>query len=364
MLSSGNGRHRRPRPPSAAKVTMATAAATSAGIALPLFGATTAQAADSTTWDRVAFCETGGMWHANIGNGFFGGLAITQDTWDQYGGDAYAQRPDLATEADQIAVAENMLTDLGPGAWPGCETGTGLLQGTSPAGPGATAVPTPALPGEHTPATVPTTPVTVPAIPPITITLIPTIPTGPATGPVTPPVTTPPTGGTGTPGTPSTGPVTPPVTPTTPATPPPSTSATPPSATQNPGGTATLAPTDPSGATPTTSASAPGAGRHAKPYSPTDEQLAAQDQATRTQILSVADNRATAAATSVDTANKAANSGTSAAARYTVAAGDSLSGIADAQHVAGGWHQLYDLNRPALGANPNLIKPGQILNLR
>ncbi|SCD70610.1 Transglycosylase-like domain-containing protein, partial [Streptomyces sp. DvalAA-14] len=132
---------------------MATAAATGAGIALPLFGAATAHAADQTTWDRVAFCETGGSWHSDTGNGFYGGLAITQDTWDQYGGDAYAQRPDLASEADQIAVAETMLTELGPGAWPGCEEGTGLLQTPAPTGPAAQ--PTPAQPGEHTPSTGP-----------------------------------------------------------------------------------------------------------------------------------------------------------------------------------------------------------------
>ena len=64
-----------------------------------------------------------------------------------------------------------------------------------------------------------------------------------------------------------------------------------------------------------------------------------------------------------DTANKDVNSGTSPTSQYTVGAGDSLSGIAGAHHVDGGWRHLYDLNHQALGDNPNLIKPGQILNL-
>ena len=130
MLSSGNGKHRRPRQAPAAMVAVA---ATGAGIALPLLGAGAAHAADVGTWDRVAVCETGGLWHADTDNGFYGGLAITQDTWEQYGGTTYAQRPDRATRAQQISVAERILSDLGPDAWPGCEDATGLLESvTSP----------------------------------------------------------------------------------------------------------------------------------------------------------------------------------------------------------------------------------------
>ena len=49
---------------------------------------------------------------------------------------------------------------------------------------------------------------------------------------------------------------------------------------------------------------------------------------------------------------------------YTVVRGDSLSGIADAQKVRGGWRQLYDANRRTIGADPDLILPGQRLRLR
>jgi murein DD-endopeptidase MepM/ murein hydrolase activator NlpD len=47
--------------------------------------------------------------------------------------------------------------------------------------------------------------------------------------------------------------------------------------------------------------------------------------------------------------------------RYTVAAGDTLSGIAEDQHVKGGWPQLYRDNRSVVGADPDLIFPGQRL---
>ncbi|MFC8427149.1 transglycosylase family protein [Streptomyces sp. NPDC057253] len=49
---------------------------------------------------------------------------------------------------------------------------------------------------------------------------------------------------------------------------------------------------------------------------------------------------------------------------YTVVRGDSLSGIADAEKVRGGWRQLYAANRQTVGADPDLILPGQRLKLR
>ncbi|WP_328726922.1 peptidoglycan DD-metalloendopeptidase family protein [Streptomyces sp. NBC_00259] len=49
---------------------------------------------------------------------------------------------------------------------------------------------------------------------------------------------------------------------------------------------------------------------------------------------------------------------------YTVARGDSLSGIADSQQVRGGWQALYEANRKVVGDDPDLILPGQRLVLR
>ncbi|MEE1782008.1 LysM peptidoglycan-binding domain-containing M23 family metallopeptidase [Streptomyces sp. SP17BM10] len=48
-------------------------------------------------------------------------------------------------------------------------------------------------------------------------------------------------------------------------------------------------------------------------------------------------------------------------ASYRVVSGDSLSKIADAKHVEGGWQALYAHNRSVVGADPNLIFPGQSL---
>ncbi|WP_128434785.1 transglycosylase family protein [Streptomyces cyaneus] len=48
---------------------------------------------------------------------------------------------------------------------------------------------------------------------------------------------------------------------------------------------------------------------------------------------------------------------------YTVVRGDTLSGIAESQQVKGGWQGLYAANRQAIGADPDLILPGQRLAL-
>jgi LysM repeat protein len=69
-----------------------------------------------SNWDAIAACESGGNWAINTGNGYYGGLQFTQQTWAGAGGLAYAPRADLATPAQQIAVAST----LGLGNWPVC----------------------------------------------------------------------------------------------------------------------------------------------------------------------------------------------------------------------------------------------------
>ncbi|MFJ8887624.1 transglycosylase family protein [Streptomyces sp. NPDC102402] len=129
-MGSANGRHRRPRQ---APAIVVAAGVTGSAIAIPLLGAGGAQAADATTWDRVAECESGGMWSADLGNGYYGGLQFSQDTWSAYGGTAYAARADLASRSQQIAVAEKVLDDKGPQAWPSCAVISGLaLDGSLP----------------------------------------------------------------------------------------------------------------------------------------------------------------------------------------------------------------------------------------
>ncbi|GLW53207.1 M23 family metallopeptidase [Kitasatospora phosalacinea] len=61
--------------------------------------------------------------------------------------------------------------------------------------------------------------------------------------------------------------------------------------------------------------------------------------------------------TTTDTAEQAA------AQTYKVASGDTLSKIATAKNVDGGWEKLYQDNRSVIGGNPNLIYPGQQLTV-
>ncbi|WP_405021676.1 transglycosylase family protein [Kitasatospora sp. NBC_00070] len=100
---------------------------------LPLSAASSAHAASSSTWDAVAACESSGNWQANTGNSFYGGLQFTSSTWAAYGGKSYAPRADLASKAQQIAVAEKTLASQGPGAWPVCSKKAGLSAGSSSA---------------------------------------------------------------------------------------------------------------------------------------------------------------------------------------------------------------------------------------
>lgn len=103
---------------------------------LPVAGlvtATTASAASASTWDAVAQCESTGNWNISSGNGFSGGLQFTPSTWAAYGGTQYAASAAQATQGQQIAVAEKVLADQGPGAWPVCSAKAGLTAGGAPA---------------------------------------------------------------------------------------------------------------------------------------------------------------------------------------------------------------------------------------
>ncbi|MGW3423830.1 transglycosylase family protein [Streptomyces phaeochromogenes] len=88
-----------------------------------------AAAADSGVWDRIAQCESGGNWHINTGNGFYGGLQFSAGTWSAYGGSAYASTADKASKAQQIAVATKVQRGQGWGAWPTCSSRAGASGG-------------------------------------------------------------------------------------------------------------------------------------------------------------------------------------------------------------------------------------------
>jgi len=55
--------------------------------------------------------------------------------------------------------------------------------------------------------------------------------------------------------------------------------------------------------------------------------------------------------------------GRPASVRYTVAAGDTLAGIAAALDVPGGWPALYAANRRVIGPDPDIIHPGTVLTI-
>ncbi|GGO83992.1 hypothetical protein GCM10011584_00490 [Nocardioides phosphati] len=70
-------------------------------------------------WDAIAQCESGGNWHINTGNGYYGGLQFSSSSWLAWGGGKYAPRADLASREQQIAVATNYYNSAGLAPW-GC----------------------------------------------------------------------------------------------------------------------------------------------------------------------------------------------------------------------------------------------------
>ncbi|WP_055535497.1 transglycosylase family protein [Streptomyces graminilatus] len=119
--------------------TRKTAVLTGAALLAPLglVAATgNAAAADGGVWDRIAQCESGGDWHINTGNGYYGGLQFSAGTWRAYGGTAYAATADGATRSQQIAVATKVQGAQGWGAWPTCSARAGA-SGSAPAASGS-----------------------------------------------------------------------------------------------------------------------------------------------------------------------------------------------------------------------------------
>ncbi|MFE7337954.1 MULTISPECIES: transglycosylase family protein [Streptomyces] len=314
-MGSANGRHRRPRQ---APAIVVAAGVTGSAIAIPLLGASGAHAAEASTWDRVAECESGGMWSADLGNGYYGGLQFSQETWSAYGGTAFAPRADLASRSQQISVAEKVLDDQGPKAWPSCAVISGLAVDGS-------------LPGVD-PGTSPTPD-----------------PTSTPTDEADAPDEADESGKSGeadksgkgekkgekeSDGT-GEGSETPDssVTPTTP----PSSEA--PDA------------TDPSGAPDASTGESGKGGKHRGTPAP-EEADGGQDDGPRGSGRHASRGD-----------GDARDGGAAGAGAYTVQPGDNLWAIADAQELPGGWTGLYETNKDLLGSDPDLILPGQSLDL-
>jgi len=126
------------RLPTSGQVPASVARAAQAAIPAPVAAASVSQAAPAAAapvstaapassgganWSAIAACESGGNWSANTGNGFYGGLQFTEQTWLGYGGGQYASAANQATAAQQIAVAQRVLSGQGIGAWPVCGAG-------------------------------------------------------------------------------------------------------------------------------------------------------------------------------------------------------------------------------------------------
>ncbi|MFI5757510.1 transglycosylase family protein [Streptomyces sp. NPDC051569] len=332
-MRSGNGRHRRPRQ---APALIVAAGVTGSAIAIPLLGAGAAGAADATTWNRVADCETGGMWSADLGNGYYGGLQLSQQTWDSFGGAQYAARADLASRAQQISIAEKVLAAQGPKAWASCAPLSGLTNdGTLP---------------DVNPGSVPRGAETAPE----------SRSTGAAASTPSPGASTGGDSATGT-GTGTKG-----------------------SADERTGSGSSTAPTSgASGATDATGQddSDPATGKHRGTAAPndatsdnTDEERESGRHASRGDgsargSENVTDGIAGGITDGVTDGSTDAitGGGTGAAdaadAPYTVLPGDSLWNIADQQKVSGGWTAIYEANKDTVGSDPDLILPGQSLDL-
>ena len=124
--TSGPGRHRTSRHHTRAIRSIVGLAAVPLFAVAPLAVGSAASAATVDTWDRLANCESGGNWHINTGNGYYGGVQFSDGTWDAYGGERFASRADLATKAEQIVIAEKLLDAGGWGSWPACSSRLGL----------------------------------------------------------------------------------------------------------------------------------------------------------------------------------------------------------------------------------------------
>jgi len=72
---------------------------------------------DPASWDRLAQCESGGNWHINTGNGYYGGLQFSLASWRGVGGTGY---PHEHSRETQIAMGKRLWQQGGWKHWPAC----------------------------------------------------------------------------------------------------------------------------------------------------------------------------------------------------------------------------------------------------
>ena len=74
-------------------------------------------------WYDLAGCESGGDWHINTGNGYYGGLQFSLGSWEGVGGTGY---PHEHSAEHQIEMGRRLQASQGWGAWPHCSEKLGL----------------------------------------------------------------------------------------------------------------------------------------------------------------------------------------------------------------------------------------------
>lgn len=86
---------------------------------------TTTQAPPTAeNWAKLRYCEAGGIYTRNSGNGYYGAYQFNIGTWANYGG---YSRPDLAPPAVQDAKAQATQAARGWSPWPACSRKLGLM---------------------------------------------------------------------------------------------------------------------------------------------------------------------------------------------------------------------------------------------
>jgi hypothetical protein len=92
---------------STAPVAPTTTTTTAPAPAVPAGPVDTVTPEERAAWEQVAMCEEGGDWSYD-GSEFSGGLGISRANWIAYGGQEFAPEGAMATEDEQIMVAERI----------------------------------------------------------------------------------------------------------------------------------------------------------------------------------------------------------------------------------------------------------------
>lgn len=87
-------------------------------------GSTAPAVPGDSVWDRLAQCESGGNWSINTGNGYYGGVQFSAETWKSLGGPGL---PHENSREVQIQFAKKLQAQAGWGQWPSCAAKLGLL---------------------------------------------------------------------------------------------------------------------------------------------------------------------------------------------------------------------------------------------